>query len=245
MKIFLNGLSGRCNQVIARLAKEEGISVCTGGRNPRLEPELGLQEADVAIDFSFHKATLPLTKLAARLKKPLIIATTGHSQEEKKAIKAYATQIPIIWSGNYAIGVNVFFYAVRKAAERLGPSFQAEIIETHHALKKDSPSGTALALSHIIEKAYGWGEGEAHIAHSREGSTGPRPEKEIGMHSIRAGDIVGEHRVLLAGPSESIELTQRAHNREPFARGALLAARWVLSQAPGLYDMQDVLNLKD
>ncbi len=245
MKIFLNGLTGRLNQTLIAAAKTEGLPICTGGVNPRENPMPGLTEADVAIDFSFHTATLPLVQLAASLKKPIVIATTGHSAEERVAIKAYAKDIPIMWSGNYAIGVNVFFYAVRKAAERLGPHFHAEIIEAHHALKKDSPGGTAVRLVELIQTAHGWAHNDASVTHGRHGIIGPRPEKQIGVHAIRAGGIVGEHTVIFSNPSERLEITQRSHTRESFAQGAFIAARWLLQQKPGLYNMEDVLNLND
>jgi 4-hydroxy-tetrahydrodipicolinate reductase len=245
LKIFLNGSKGRLNQTLANYAKENGLTVCTGGFCPRENPEPGLTEADVAIDFSFHAATLPLVKLAAQLKKPIVIATTGHSDEERAEILNYTKDIPIIWSGNYAIGVNVFFYAVRKAAERLGPLFDIEVIESHHAKKKDSPGGTAMRLVDILTKAYDWAPEETHVTHGRHGIIGARPPQQIGMHAIRAGDIVGEHTVLFAGPGERLEITQRSHDRNTFAQGAIMAAKWLLNQPNGLYRMEDVLNLND
>lgn len=245
LKAFLNGSKGRLNQTLKAYAEREGIEICTGGVSPRENPEPGLREADVAIDFSFHAATLPLVKLATQLKKPIVIATTGHSDEEREAILPYAKEIPIMWSGNYAIGVNVFFYAVRKAAERLGDAFDLEVIESHHSKKKDSPGGTAVRLVEILTKAYGWAPDENTVTHGRHGIIGPRPPRQIGMHAIRAGDIVGEHTVLFAGPGEMLEITQRSQNRETFAQGAFMAARWLLGKPNGLYRMEDVLNLND
>lgn len=245
LKIFLNGSKGRLNQTLAAYASANSVQVCTGGVCPRENPEPGLREADVAIDFSFHSATLPLVQLAARLKKPIVIATTGHSEAEREAILPYAQQIPIMWSGNYAIGVNVFFYAVRKAAERLGDLFDLEVIESHHAKKKDSPGGTAMRLVEILTKAYDWNPQETDVTHGRYGIIGARPPRQIGMHAIRAGDIIGEHTVLFAGSGERIEITQRSQTRDTFAQGSLMAARWLLDKPNGLYRMEDVLNLND
>jgi 4-hydroxy-tetrahydrodipicolinate reductase len=141
------------------------------------------------------------------------------------------------------MGVNVFFYAVKKIAERLGNHFDAEIIEAHHAFKKDSPGGTAMHLIDLLEEAYGWSPEETTVMHGRQGIVGPRKPKEIGVHAIRAGGIIGEHTVLFSSPHERIEITQRSHSRESFVQGALIGAKWLLNQPIGLYNMEAVLGL--
>jgi len=245
LKVFLNGSQGRLNQTLIAYAREHAIEICTGGVNPRENPEPGLAAADVAIDFSFHAATLPLVQTCYRLQKPIVIATTGHTAAEKQMIEPYAEKIPMMWSGNYAVGVNVFFYAVRKAAEKLDASFHAEIIEAHHAKKKDSPGGTATRLIDILTHARSYPEDVA-VQHGRYGIVGPRRVEEIGVHAVRAGDIVGEHTVVLAGEGERLEIIQRSHHRHTFAHGAFMAANWLLQQPAGrLYRMEDVLGLTD
>ena len=205
------------------------------------DPALSINNCEVAIDFSFHEVTLPLARLAAEHKKPLVIGTTGHSNKERDAIIATSTDIPIVWSGNYSTGVNLLFYLTSKAAEILGPDYNPEIIEMHHRFKKDAPSGTAERLIEVVQEARSIASEQTR--HGRKGITGERPDNEIGVHALRGGDVIGEHTVMFAGPGERIELTHRATDRTIFARGALIAAQWALGKAPGLYSMQDVLGL--
>jgi 4-hydroxy-tetrahydrodipicolinate reductase len=149
----------------------------------------------------------------------------------------------MVWSSNYSTGVNTLFWLTRKVAEILGPDFDLEIVEMHHRLKKDAPSGTAKTLAQILADVRKLQLGKA-VRHGRAGIVGERTASEIGIHSIRGGDVVGDHTVIFANTGERLELTHKASSRETFANGALRAALWVVKQKPGLYDMQDVLGLK-
>jgi 4-hydroxy-tetrahydrodipicolinate reductase len=152
-----------------------------------------------------------------------------------------ATVFPIVLAPNFSVGVNALFFLARKTAELLEDGFDVEIIETHHRLKRDAPSGTAKRLGEIVTAARGWTGGD--VVHGREGMVGARPAQQIGMHSVRAGDVIGEHTVVFAGAGERLELTHKASSRETFAVGALRAARWIVHREPGLYTMEDVLGL--
>jgi len=203
-----------------------------------------IADSEAIIDFSHHEATLGLAELAARASLPLVIGTTGHSEEEKAAIlTAVKDTIPVVWAGNYSIGVNTLNYLTRKAASILGRQYDPEVLELHHHHKKDAPSGTAERLTEILRECYEYDSSE--VVHGRQGIIGARPEKEIGVHAVRGGDIVGEHTVYFCGQGERVELTHRASDRRIFAQGAVRAAHWALKQAPGIYNMEDVLGLVD
>ena len=202
-----------------------------------------IDQADVVVDFSFHDATLAVAELCAERGKALVIGTTGHSEPAKSKIANRQSQIPIVWASNYSTGVNALFWLTRKAAEILGSGFDLEIVEMHHRLKKDAPSGTAATLAEILAKVRGQQLREI-IRHGREGIVGERTSAEIGMHSLRGGDVVGDHTVIFSANGERLELTHKASSRETFANGALRAAMWVVRQEPGLYSMEDVLGLK-
>jgi len=197
---------------------------------------------DAVIDFSFHKATPNAAALCAEHKKALIIGTTGHTDEEKADILKYQSEIPIVWASNYSTGVNTLFWLTRKAADILGPDFDLEVLEMHHRHKVDAPSGTATTLGEILLDVRN--QQKDSLRHGREGITGERTDEEIGMHSLRGGDVVGDHTVIYAGAGERLELTHKAANRETFANGALRAAQWAVGKEPGLYDMQNVLGLE-
>jgi 4-hydroxy-tetrahydrodipicolinate reductase len=186
--------------------------------------ELPMKNCDVAIDFSHADAITEISRVALLHRKPLVIGTTGYSNEQCRTIEETGHSLPIVFASNFSIGVNVLFWLTRKAAERLGSDFDAEIVETHHKMKKDAPSGTAKTLAEILKLAR-------------------KTPSEISIQSIREGDVVGEHTVIFSGPAERLELTHRAADREIFARGALHAAKWVIGKPPGLYSMQDVLGL--
>lgn len=243
MKIFLNGSTGRLNKTLITYAKKHDISICTGGVNPRENPVPGVSEADAIIDFSFHTATIPLLKIAQEHKKPVVIATTGHTSEERTQILAFTKSIPIVWADNCALAVNVFFHLVEEAAKFLGNDFDPEIIEMHHALKKDAPGGTAKKLAKIIQE--GMNLENAHIAHGREGiTTQGRLSNEIGMHALRCSANKGEHMVYFCGPGERIEIIHRTEEKSTFAKGAFSAAKWLLNKPAGLYTMSEVLGIK-
>jgi 4-hydroxy-tetrahydrodipicolinate reductase len=175
--------------------------------------------------------------------KVLVIGTTGHELPEREQIAKAAAMIPLVFSPNYSIGVNTLFWLTRKAAEILGPGFDLEVVEMHHRLKKDAPSGTARHLAEILAEVRQLDYAEA-ARHGRAGIVGARTESEIGVHAIRGGDVVGDHTVIYAGAGERLELTHKASSRDTFAMGALRAAKWAAQQPAGLYDMQDVLGLK-
>ena len=201
-----------------------------------------ISHADAVIDFSHAEATQSVLNKCLELGKIIIIGTTGHSSDVRNSIVEAARTIPIVFSPNYSIGVNTLFWLTRKAAEILGPDFDGEIIEIHHRLKKDAPSGTARKLAEVLAEVRNL-DYEADVRHGRSGMPGERSRGEIGVHAVRCGDVIGDHTVLLAAPGDRMELTHRASSRESFARGALRAALWARNQKPGLYDMQDVLGL--
>ena len=242
-RVIITGSKGRMGQMLASCA----------ARNPELKvvwqidigDELSsvIDRCDVVIDFSFHDATPSVAQLCAEHHKALVIGTTGHSEPEKTAIRAHAAAIPMVWASNYSTGVNTLFWLTQKAAEILGTGFDLEVVEMHHRLKKDAPSGTATTLLEILGDVRKLQLKEA-LRHGREGIVGERTHDEIGMHAIRGGDVVGDHTVIFAGNGERVELTHKASSRETFANGALRAAQWVVNQKPGIYDMQDVLGLK-
>lgn len=203
-----------------------------------------IQNTDVVVDFSnAHTTTPALAELCASQKKAMVIGTTGHSDEERSKIGKSAQMIPIVMASNFSTGVNTLFWLTRKAAEILGPNFDLEVVEMHHRHKKDAPSGTAHTLAKILAEARSRRLDEV-VRNGRAGIVGARSPEEIGIHSIRGGDVVGEHTVIFADNGERVELTHKASSRETFANGALRAAQWVVGKPPGLYDMQDVLGLR-
>jgi len=199
-------------------------------------------KADVLIDFTVHVATAGNARWAADAGKAIVIGTTGLTEEEAAVVHAAAERIPVVWAPSMSLGVNLLFAMTEKAAALLGEEYDIEIIEMHHHHKKDAPSGTALRLAE--KAAAGRGQTLSAVAcYGREGQVGERPSGEIGIHAVRAGDVVGEHTVLFAAEGERLELSCRASSRDSYAMGGLRAAQWVLGRAPGLYDMQDVLGL--
>jgi len=206
----------------------------------RLEDALG--SCDAIIDFSSLEASMNTVRLAAAEGKALVLGTTGFSSEQKKEIADLSQSFRLVMAPNMSIGVNVLFKLVRDAAEILGDAYDVEIVEAHHKFKKDAPSGTAVRISEIVADALDRDLNEVGV-YGRRGMA-ERGKKDIGIHTLRAGDIVGEHRVLFGGMGENLEIFHRAQSRETFARGAVRAAQWVHGQKPGLYDMQDVLGLR-
>ncbi|HVU37376.1 MAG TPA: 4-hydroxy-tetrahydrodipicolinate reductase [Opitutales bacterium] len=242
LHILINGYKGRMGQAINAAAPGAGVEIVR-----RLDAGDLLEAAcfvgvDVAVDFSSHDAGAPLARLAAARKVPLVIGTTGHTPAERKEITAQAKKIPIVWAGNYSVGVNLLNFLVRRAADVLGPRYNIEVVEMHHRDKKDAPSGTAEKLVEIVREARRLAEDK--VVHGRHGLVGARPEEQIGVHALRGGDVVGDHTVIFAGDGERIELMHKASSRAIFAAGALQAAKWVKGQKPGLYGMDDVLGLK-
>jgi 4-hydroxy-tetrahydrodipicolinate reductase len=243
LKVIINGAKGRMGQALlacaARMSEVQVVAQVDLG--DRLDAVIAQSEA--VIDFSFPNVTPETAALCAQHRKALVIGTTGHTAVEKARITEHQSHIPIVWSANYSTGVNTLFWLARKAAETLGPGFDLEIVEMHHRLKKDAPSGTASRLAEILADVRQQQLREV-IRHGREGLVGERTPAEIGMHAVRGGDVVGDHTVIFAAVGERVELTHKASSRDTFANGALRAARWAVRQPPGLYDMQDVLGLK-
>src|SRR5881397_3630466 len=208
VRVLLVGAAGRIGKTVVDLAeadpKVDIVAQCDVG-DP-IEP--ALKNCDVAIDFSHRDAVSEICRTALNLRKSLVIGTTGHSQEQRRTIEKAAESLPIVFASNFSIGVNVLFWLTRKAAELLGQDFNPEIIETHHKMKKDAPSGTAKTLAEILKAAQ-------------------KNENQIPIQSIREGEVVGEHTVIFSGPNERLELVHRATSREIFARGALRAAHWI------------------
>ena len=224
VRVLLVGAAGRMGKTVVDLAaadpKIEIVAQCDLG-DP-IEP--AMKTCDVIIDFSQPDAIDEICRSATQHRKSLVIGTTGHSREQRRTIEKAAESLPIVFASNFSIGVNVLFWLTRKTAELLGRDFNPEIIETHHKMKKDAPSGTAKTLAEVLKAVR-------------------KTKDEIPIQSIREGEIVGEHTVIFAGPSERLELVHRAASREIFARGALRAANWIVGKPPGLYSMQDVLGL--
>jgi 4-hydroxy-tetrahydrodipicolinate reductase len=241
--VIITGAKGRMGQMLIACAARIPELKVTGQIDAGDDLRSVIAQGDVVIDFSSHDATLNLATICAENKKPIVIGTTGHSDAEKTAIKNLQSKIPIVFASNYSTGVNTLFWLVRKAAEILGPGFDLEVVEMHHRLKKDAPSGTAATLAEILADVRKE-QLEKVIRHGREGLVGARTATEIGMHALRGGDVVGDHTVMFATNGERVELSHKASSRETFANGALRAAQWVIQQKPGLYDMQDVLGLK-
>ena len=237
------GYKGRMGQALLGCAatNTELKVVAEVDQGDDLEP--AIVRADVVIDFSFHEVTGQVAQICAENKKPLVIGTTGHGESEKVQIAKTVSRIPVVWASNYSTGVNTLFWLTRKAAEILGPGFDLEVVEMHHRMKKDAPSGTAATLVEILAEVRDQQLKDV-IRHGRKGIVGERTATEIGMHSLRGGDVVGDHTVVFAAPGERLELTHKASSRETFAIGALRAAQWVIGQKPGVYDMQNVLGLK-
>ncbi len=242
-KLIINGSKGRMGQALLACAKRMPDLAVVGAMDAGDDLASILPGADVVIDFSFHSVTAGVAALCASHGKALVIGTTGHSDAEKAVIRGHAARIPMVWASNYSTGVNTLFWLTRKAAEILGPSFDLEVIEMHHRLKKDAPSGTATTLLEILGDVRQVQLKEV-VRHGRQGITGERTSSEIGMHAIRGGDVVGDHTVIFAANGERVELTHKASSRETFANGALRASAWVVGRSPGVYDMQDVLGLK-
>jgi len=202
-----------------------------------------ISSGDVILDFTNAEAALKNLQVAAEKGKGAVIGSTGFSAGQMEEVKALTQKIPCVLSPNMSVGVNVLFKVVADLAHVLGDDFDVEVIEAHHRTKKDAPSGTAMKLGQILAKALER-DFEQVGTFARRGIIGERKRTEIGMQTIRAGDIVGEHTVIFGGLGERLEVTHRAHSRDNFARGAVRAAGWVVKQKPGLYDMQDVLGLK-
>jgi len=266
MKVVVSGAAGRMGRAILKtLFEEDGLDLAAAlekSGHPLLETDAGalvaceacgielscglreaLCSAEAVIDFTYPEGTLATLREAVAQGRPLVIGTTGFSEAQKREIQEASKKIPLVLSPNMSVGVNLMFKLIADTAKVLGESYDIEICEIHHRMKKDAPSGTAVRMGEVAAEARGTSLVDVG-RFARHGNIGARKPGEIGLQTLRGGDVVGEHTVTFAGPGERIELVHRAHNRNNFARGALMAARWIIDKKPGRYDMMDVLNLK-
>jgi 4-hydroxy-tetrahydrodipicolinate reductase len=225
------------------IGKDIGEAIGLGKLGVPLEGMLKREGGDVIINFSAPQASIESLEFAKETGLAIVIGTTGLNSDQMNRVKELSKGVRCVFAPNMSVGVNVMFRVVQEMARVLGPEYDIEILEAHHRLKKDSPSGTAVKLGELISSSIGRDFGKVGV-YGRKGMVGERTKEEIGMQVIRAGDIVGEHTVLFGGVGERLEITHRAHSRDNFARGAVRAALWVVNQPNGLYDMQDVLGLR-
>lgn len=246
-KILLSGANGRLGRAIIAAASDDLRVVAGIDPNPAVGelpiyrsindlPELDI---DCIVDCSHHTAAIPLLEYAKEKKLPIVICTTGHTEEETAAIHAAAAQIPVFYSRNMSVGINLIIALARKAAAMLGEDFDIEIIEKHHNKKLDAPSGTALMIADAISNTVDY---EPEYVYERQSKRVPREKNEIGIHSIRGGTIVGEHEVIFAGKDEVVTIAHSAASREVFAQGAIRAAKYICDKAPGFYNMETMLD---
>lgn len=260
--VGINGAAGRMGQSLVRLAHEDrelklGAALESPG-HPKLGQDAGEvaglgklgvpltadlpsgQPMNVVIDFSAPAGTMQALKLCVARRIPLVVATTGHSAEQRLEIEEAAHETALLMSPNMSLVVNVLFALTRQTAKMLhGKDFDVEIVERHHRFKKDSPSGTAVQFAKIVQDTMG----QAEVRHGREGLVGERPHHEIGMHAIRAGDNIGEHTIIFSTLGETLELVHKGYTRDSYARGALAAAKYLADRPPGRYGMNDVLGI--
>jgi 4-hydroxy-tetrahydrodipicolinate reductase len=266
MRVAVAGAAGRMGgRLIHAVLEAEGLELAGATERPG-HPQLGqdaglvagagelgvpitesletvMAEADVLIDFTFPEVTLQNLEICTRLGKMIVSGSTGFTPGQKKEISDYAAQIPVVLAPNMSVGVNACFKLLKEAAAILGDDFDVEIVELHHNKKKDAPSGTAVRMGEVVAESLGRDYDQVANYH-REGLCGERKPTEIGMQTVRGGDIVGEHTVYFVGMGERIEISHRAMSRDMFARGAARACQWLQDKQPGCYDMQDVLGLR-
>jgi len=227
------------------IGEDAGDIVGLGKTDIQIKCELDevVHLGDVIIDFTNHTASLNHLNVAAQSKKPMVIGSTGFSIEEMEEVKVLCKSCRCVLSPNMSVGVNLMFKVIEDISKVLGDDYDIEVVEAHHRFKKDSPSGTAMKACQIIAQTLERDLDDVGV-YGRRGILGERTGREIGIHAIRAGDIVGDHTIIFGGLGERLEITHRAHSREGFARGAVKAAKWIVNQEDGLYDMQDVLGLR-
>lgn len=243
LRILVNGARGRMGQAVLAAIQEDPDATLSDTIDEGDDFAAALLRCDAVIDFSHHSLSDRLAADCAEAGKIFVLGTTGQSDAQVAAIHAAAARIPVVFAPNFSVGVNTLFWLTRKAAEILGPEFDLEVVEMHHRLKKDAPSGTAKRLAEILAAVRGLSYND-DVRHGRAGIVGERTRDEIGMHALRGGDVVGDHTVLCANVGERLELTHKASSRDTFARGSVRAAKWAAAQPPGLYDMEDVLGLR-
>ena len=257
IRIAITGAAGRMGRTVAEAVRDaDDLTLGAALEHPdssaigdvidgvRIARELVAEEFDVLVDFSTPVATLGVLEACVRHKKGMVIGTTGFDTEGIDRITQAAEHIPIVMAPNMSVGVNVTFKLIEAAAKALGDDADVEVFEAHHRHKVDAPSGTAVRMGEILAHALGR-DLSADAVYGREGITGERDTRTIGFHSLRAGDIVGEHTVTFAAPGERLEITHRAHSRMNFAMGALRAVRYVATRDAGLFDVADVLGIAE
>jgi 4-hydroxy-tetrahydrodipicolinate reductase len=260
--VGINGAAGRMGQRLITLAHEDNGLVLGAALERPGHPRLGQDAGEIAgvgnvgvplatelpsdrpvhvlIDFTSPEGTMLVLKACVARKLPIVVATTGHTAEQKREIEEAAHETAVLFSPNMSLSVNVLFRLVREASRLLkGRDFDVEIVERHHRFKKDSPSGTAMHFAHIVQEEMG----QTTFRHGREGLVGERPASELGLHAIRVGDNVGEHEIIFSTLGETMELVHKGHSRDSYARGALAAAKFLADRPPGRYSMNDVLGL--
>ncbi|MBL8957780.1 MAG: 4-hydroxy-tetrahydrodipicolinate reductase [Myxococcaceae bacterium] len=247
MKLIICGAAGRMGQALVAAAKALGHTVVAGVEKKGvavagIETTDALKPAgaDCVIDFTAPEVSLENARTCAAAKVPIVIGTTGFSTAQRAELEKLGGTAPIVVAPNMSVGVNVVIGMAAELAKRLGEDFDVEILETHHKRKKDAPSGTALKLAEEIASATKRTKSDFRLV--REGQIGERPEREIGVQTLRGGDVVGEHTIYFFGDGERVELSHRATSRDQFARGAMRAAAWLQGKGPGLYDMRHVLG---
>lgn len=256
-KVVIMGAGGRMGSTLVRLVRAAGSGLELAGVVERPErlaeiKHLGCPAAGtldeilpqakgaVVIDFTAPEASLDMAGIARKHGNAAVIGTTGLSKEQQDVLRVLAADIPLFWAPNMSVGVNVLLKVLPDLVRKLGPDYDLELYEVHHNRKKDAPSGTAIKLAQCLAEARGWDYDKVKN-HVRDGIIGPRPQEEIGVQTLRGGDVVGEHTVFFFGPGERVEVTHRAHTRDTFAQGALRAAKWLAGQKPGkLYGMADM-----
>lgn len=248
-RMILSGCSGNMGRTVSACAAERGDFEIVAGidrnRSPEppypvfSDPEEITAEADVLVDFSSPVLLSTLLEFGKKRRLPLVLCTTGYGAEQVEAMGRAADEIPIFYSRNMSMGINLLLELVKKAERVLGADFDVEIVETHHSQKLDAPSGTALMIADAVSEASG---SEMHYLYDRHSQRKKRERDEIGIHSVRGGTVVGEHQVIFAGPQEVLTITHSAQSREVFALGALHAAVFLSHQAAGLYSMADLIH---
>lgn len=266
INVIVTGAAGRMGRRLVALVEQSESLSLAGAVEGRGHPSIGadagqvagcgsigititedlgacVERGEVVIDFSSPAATLQHVAIAVQHKLAMVIGTTGFSADESEEVRSRAQAVPCVLSPNMSVGINLVFSLIAEMARVLGDGYDIEVIEAHHRLKKDAPSGTALKMAEILASATGRDLDQVGV-YARKGLIGERKKGEIGIQTIRAGDIVGDHTVLFGGMGERIEITHRAQSRDTFAAGALRAAQWAVRQPPGLYDMADVLGIR-
>ncbi len=239
IRLAIGGCRGRTGQRVVALAQNDprfNLAALYDSDTPLTD-----QPFDVMIDFSTPAGTMTLLEHCLRFRRPLVTGVTGHTPDQLRRIHEAADEIPVLHSPNFSIGINVLLEVAPLLARRLSDDFDIEIVETHHAGKVDAPSGTALSLLDAIIQATGRNK-QTDVVHGREGQIGPKDKKQIAVHAVRTGDVVGSHQIIFGGSGESITLSHEARSRDIFAHGALKAAAWITHQPPGLYSMRNVIT---